>query len=88
MKIKYGYVLREVAGSYVVIPVGENAADFNGVISLNEVGAFLWDKLKDDTDENALLAAVTAEYDVDEMTARSDIAAFLSKVREQGLLKD
>ena len=87
MKIKYGFVLREVAGSYVVIPVGENAADFNGVISLNEVGAFLWGKLVEDIDESALLAALLAEYEVDEDTAKTDIAAFLSKVKEHGMLE-
>ena len=42
MKIKQGFILREVAGSYLVVAVGEAVKRFNGVINLNETGAFLW----------------------------------------------
>lgn len=45
MKIKEGFILRNVAGSYVVVPIGEATLDFNGMMSLNETGAFLFGKL-------------------------------------------
>jgi len=88
MKLKYGYVLREIADSYVVVPVGNGVADFEGIITLNEVGAFLWENLKQDTDEAALLKALTNEYYVDEATAKADIAAFVAKAKENALLDD
>ena len=44
MKIKQGFMLREVAGNYVVVAVGEASKKFNGVINLNESGAFIWKK--------------------------------------------
>ena len=40
MKIKEGYLLREVAGSNIVVPIGEGELNFSGVITLNDVGAF------------------------------------------------
>lgn len=41
MKIKEDFVLRKVADSYVVVPVNKLTLDFNGIINLNETGAFL-----------------------------------------------
>lgn len=55
MKIKDGFMLSEVAGSYVVVPVGAVQADFTGMITLNPVGAFLWGKLEKETTRDELL---------------------------------
>ena len=43
MKIKEDYLLRKVAECYVVVPVGKATVDFNGMMNLNETGAFLWE---------------------------------------------
>lgn len=86
MKIKDGYLLREVAGSYIVVPFGEGTMDFSGVISLNSVGAFLWNKLEDECSADELLEAVLAEYDVDRETAEKDIEEFVEKLKGAELL--
>ena len=88
MKIKNGYIMREVAGENVVIAVGEAARDFKGMIRLNPTGAFLWKLLESDTDESAMLAAMLDKYDIDEDTAKRDIAAFVSSVKGAGLIND
>ncbi len=88
MKVKDDYLLRNVAGSHIVVPVGEGCLDFSGVITLNEVGAFLWEKLQSDITEEELLSALLSEYDVDEATARADIAEFADKLKGADLLAD
>lgn len=87
MKIKSDYLLRKVADSYVVVPVGKATVDFNGMINLNETGAFLWEKLQSGADEDALLKALRAEYDVDEQTALQGIHTFLNKLKEADLVE-
>jgi len=87
MKIKDGFILREVAGNYIVVAVGEAVKNFNGVINLNETGAFLWKILEKGGDEESLLAALLNEYDVEEELARTDVKAFVSKLTEAGLVK-
>ena len=82
MKIKEGYMLREVAGSFVVIPLGETAIDFNGMITQNEVGAFLWKKLEIGCTKEDLLEAVLEEYEVAREKALEGVEDFLEKVRE------
>lgn len=86
MKIKDGFILRKVAGSFVAVAVGEQAVNFNAMVTTNETGAFLWEKLKNDTTEEELLKAITDEYDVDEETAKADISDFLQKLRDGDLL--
>ena len=45
MKLKSGFILREIAGSSIIVPVGERVKEFNGVINLNDTGVFLWNIL-------------------------------------------
>lgn len=86
MKIKDGYLLRTIAGNNVVIAVSDKVAELDGIVTLNELGAFLWNHMEKETDEQALLQAVLDEYDVDEATAKSDIAKFIKTADEHGFL--
>ncbi len=86
MKIKDGYLLRQVAGQHVVLPVGEGL-DLNVMITLNGTGAFLWEKLEAETDEEGLVAALLAEYNVDEETASRCVKEFVEKLRGHGFLR-
>ena len=80
MKIKEGFMLRQVAGQHIVMPLGQKALDFNCAITLNESGAFLWSVLeKGVADKNELLSKLLEEYDVEENVALQDIDAFLKK---------
>ena len=85
MKLKDGFLLRQVAGQTVVLPVGGDL-DLNMMITLNDTGAFLWEHLQVDTDEAALVAALLKEYDVDEETAKRSVGAFVAKLHENGFL--
>ena len=85
MKIKEGFLLRQVAGQTVVLPTGADL-DLNMMITMNDTGAFLWEQLQAETDEAALVDALLAEYDVDRETARKSVAAFVEKLKGHGFL--
>ncbi|MGN0529097.1 MAG: PqqD family protein [Eubacterium sp.] len=86
MKIKEGFAKRNIAGSEIVVPVGKKALEFNGMVTLNETGAFFWDCfLKNITVDDAV-NAVTAEYDIDEETARRDVENFVKLLEENDLI--
>lgn len=87
MKISKSYIIREIAGEFVAVPTGEAAVRFNGLITINEIGAFLWRKLQEGTDEAGLLQAVLEEYEVDEATARTDVEKFLRTLEQNGILE-
>ncbi len=86
MKIKEGFILKNIADSYIVVAVGAAAKSFNGIINLNETGAFLWKKISECKDENELASALTAEYDVDDQTALKDASEFIARLKEAGVL--
>lgn len=88
MKLKEGFVLRQVADTWVVVPVGSAAAEFRGMINLNETGAVLWQALEQGADRAALAAALTAEYDVSGQQALADVDDFLETLARAGCLED
>lgn len=87
MKIKDGYLLRQVAGSNIVVPIGEGNLDFSGVITLNEVGAFLWSQLENEITVEELVDALLKEYDVDKATAQKDIDEYITKLKGADLIE-
>lgn len=85
MKLKDGFILREVAGEHVVIPTGD-ALDLNMMITLNETGCTLWKRLEEEAELADLTAALLAEYDVDEATAAAAAEQFVAKLKEHDFL--
>ena len=86
MKLKDGFIMRKVAGQTVVLPGGD-ALDLNMMITLNETGAFLWERLGEETSVEALVVALLGEYDVDEKTALAAVQSFVQKLNDNGFLE-
>lgn len=88
MKLNENFFLRQVADAWIVIPIGQDMLDFNGLIRLNETGALLWKALEQGGDLAAMADALCAEYEVDRATAEADAAEFLDKLKSAGCLED
>lgn len=86
MKIKDGFELKEIADDYVVIPTKSNVVDFNSMIMLNEVSAFLWIQLTEEKTEQDLVMALLEVYDVDEETASKDVNIFVNELATAGVI--
>lgn len=87
MRTKQGFLLREVAGSWIVVPIGNRVVEFNGLITLSESGALLWKKLESGASKDDLVELLLSEYEVDKATAEADVLEFLSSVDMKGLLE-
>ena len=87
MKISKEFVLREIAGVYVIVPTGEAAYRFQGLITVNDTGAFLWEQLQSgEQTEEKLTDALCNEYETDRTEAAGDVAEFLRTLREHNIL--
>lgn len=86
MKIKKELIKREIAGDTILVPVGKAVYDSNGLFALNELGAFLWDRLPKANTPAELLEAVLAEYEVAPEEAAADIDEFLSTLHSLGII--
>ena len=90
MKIKDGFVLEEVGGSYLAVAVGERAGNFNGMVRLNGTGAFFWNLMADKhlTREELVKEAVKAYDGVTEADILPGIIAFEEKLRSAGIIEE
>lgn len=86
MKIKEGFIKSKLGNECVVVPVGAQTIDFRGLITLNETGEFIWDKLSEDRSEEDLVNAILSEYEVDKQTAEKDVKSFVDTLKEKDLL--
>lgn len=87
MKIAMEFVKREVAGESMLIPAGSTALKINGIITLNEVGARIWELLPDAADEAALVSALAKEYDAPEEELKNDVHSFSEELRTLGIIE-
>ncbi len=85
MKIKEGFVLRQMAGTTVVIPSGD-ALDMDVMITLNDTGRFLWQHMEQETSVDGLTEAVLKEYDIEESAARAYVEKFVARLKELDFL--
>ena len=88
MKQNPNFLLRQVAGAVVAVPVGLAAKRFPGMMRLNESGQFLWELLQSHKTEQELVDAMMARYEVGFQQASQDVVAFLERLRSVGALDE
>lgn len=81
MKIKSSYKLRTVAGENMVVNVGNDPDTFNGVIMLNDTGAFLWKLLEKGAETDEMIASLISEYEIDDATAAEAVNSFMESIK-------
>ena len=87
MNVKNEFILREIVGESVLVPVGENASSFNGLITMNEVGTFIWKNISNAEHEDDIVNLVLDEYDIDEENAKIDVYEFINRLREVNIIE-
>lgn len=87
MKIKKEVVFRSVAGENMLIPVGETVGEYNGIFSMTEVGAVIWQAIENGQNEKEITKHIAQEYEVDEKTAEADVGVFIDKLCDFGIVE-
>lgn len=87
IKQKQGYILRNIMGEYMLFPIGTEMQRFKGTILLNELSAFIWNKLKNPTDTEGLMVSILEEYDVEEKQVKSDLDKILNIFNDYGIIE-
>ena len=81
LKVKKGFLLRRLGDEFMVVAIGEASKSFNGMIRLNDTGAFYWKELEKGSSEDDLAAKTLERYEgVDQETARRDVREFLQSI--------
>lgn len=88
MKIKDGYILKDVAGNKIVIATGAAKLDFNGVMTFNTVGADIFNMLDGSNTAEDIINKISADYGVERERAEADFNAFIEKMKKHNLLDE
>lgn len=86
MKIKQGFMLREIAGTFIVVPIGQRVIEFNGLLKLNESCALLWKGLERGAEMRELIEELKTEYNVNRNEAEADVRSFINFLNQRGML--
>lgn len=84
MKIKEGYILKKVAGENIVIATGEARLSFNGIITFNEVGAEVFDRLDGTRTLEQIVDEIAAIYNAPREIIEADIKKLIDKNEKTG----
>lgn len=88
MKIADGFMLRQIADSYVVVPTGDNLVDFSSMITTNETGSFIWKCLEKGMTAEEITKALLSEYEgVGADEAKNDVDEFISSLKKNNILE-
>lgn len=88
MKTKKGFRLRTICGEHIITAEGLENIDFSRIINMNESSAYLWENVEGkEFTEDHLVSLLTAEYEVDESTARNDVRQLVEKWKEAGIIE-
>lgn len=88
MKLKYNFIVRNVAGQSVALAVGDDNAKFNGMIKLNSVGEFIFKLLENDVTEDEILNKITEEYEITAEEAKASVESYLAVLRQNGIIEE
>lgn len=88
MKLKYNFVINDVAGQKVAIAVGTDVAYYDRFIKLNETGAYIMEMLKNDVTADDIVAAIKNDFEVSpEQNIEKTVAEFIDKLKEADVLE-
>ena len=88
MKVSKDFILREIAGEYILVPVGKTALSFNGLITINEVGELIWSMLQEEKSIPEIVKVILDEYEVDETTALTDVKEFITYLKQNNIVEE
>ena len=86
MKRNSDFMLRDIAGEVVLVPTGQATQQFNGLITLNEVAAFIWKNLDEAGTRDQLVKMILDEVEVDQNTAEADVDGFINALKEHDMI--
>ena len=88
MKLNPEYIIQQIGDSIVLVPVGEAAGKFHGIVQMNKTAAFIVSCMKEETTEEAIVEKMASKYDADRETIAADVKEILGTLRRINALEE
>jgi hypothetical protein len=86
MKLNGNFILKNIAGTFYAVPLGETSKSIKGMIKLNDTAAFIWEQLEKEASENEIVSSVASRFKVSEEEAKNDFLEFANALKEANIL--
>lgn len=86
-KLKSGFLIREIGGQIMAVPIGKQTSEIHGMIALSESGKLLWTALEKGAEIEELANILISEYEVEKDVALNDVQLFVNSLKSQGALQ-
>ncbi|MGN0251597.1 MAG: PqqD family protein [Oliverpabstia sp.] len=87
MKIVKEFILRDIAGEWVLVPINVTAQEFNGLVTLSSTGKFIWENIEKVGSLDAMIDLVLENYEIDKETATKDVIEFVAQLVGNGFVE-
>lgn len=87
MKRNEEFIVREIAGDIIMMPIGETAIRFSGLVMANEVSAFIWENIEKVNNAEEMTQLVYDEFEVDYDEAKKDIEYIMGEMVKAGWIE-
>ena len=81
-----GFVFKEMGNESVIIELVNNVVNMDKVLTLNDLGTFIYTQLKEEKSIEELLTLILTEFDVDRTTAIVDLEEFLKEAEKMKII--
>lgn len=88
MRRKNNYVIKNIGNENILVPIGKEVLNLNGILVLNDTARFIWDRLEKENSAEELIKSVINEYDIDIKTAEKEVEIFIEELKSRGLVAD
>lgn len=86
MRIKKEFCMRNICGESTLVPVGETASSFKGIIKVNEIGSFIWNNIEKVVNEEEIVSMIVKDFNLDFNQAKNDVNDFINYLKDVNII--
>ena len=87
MKLKYEFIVNELAGQKVAVVVGDDITEFNGFVKMNDIGAEIFEILKNDVTEEEIIEIMLGKHpDATKEEVTETVVGFVNRLKDEGII--
>lgn len=87
MKLNKDFIMRNIAGEYILVPTGDAIKKFNGLVAVSGIGGFIWECIENGCEKEEILSRIMETYEVEESVARSDMEEFINMLKKHEIIE-
>lgn len=87
MKLKYDFIVNEVAGQFVAVAIGDAVEEFSGFVKMNDIGAEIFEMLKEEISADEIIEKMLEKHPESNLQEATEVVnGFIEGLKKEGIL--